>query len=198
MTTRLKNILKLAKGFRGRAKNCIRIARPKVEKALKYAYRDRKVKKRIFRSNWIVQVNGALHQHGLKYSNFARGLVLCDIALNRKMLAEIAVNEPYSFYSLQKYVKETAPIKFIDPYRKKMSIEREINDPPSYKPAWNEKYYQEKFFADARIRSARKNKLEEEEIKKKKIRLEQLQIRFEQKKKEVKQELEQMKYATGG
>jgi large subunit ribosomal protein L20 len=100
-----KRILQLAKGFRGRAKNCIRIARERVEKSLQYAYRDRKNKKRDMRSLWITRINAGSRQHGIKYSELIRGLGQEQIKVNRKMLSELAVNEPYSFKALVDQVK---------------------------------------------------------------------------------------------
>eukprot|EP00455_Lapot_gusevi_P046769 TRINITY_DN620_c0_g4_i2.p1 TRINITY_DN620_c0_g4~~TRINITY_DN620_c0_g4_i2.p1 ORF type:complete len:132 (+),score=42.13 TRINITY_DN620_c0_g4_i2:52-447(+) len=95
-----KEIFQLAKGFRGRNKNCIRIARERVEKALQYAYRDRKVKKRDWRTLWIQRVNAGVREHGMTYNQFIHGLGVSNIQLNRKILAELAVNEPYSFKSV--------------------------------------------------------------------------------------------------
>jgi len=94
---RHKKILKMAKGYRGRAKNCFRIAIEKVEKALKYAYRDRKVRKRDFRGLWIQRINAAVRERGLKYSTFINGLKLAKIDLDRKVLADLAVCEPKTF-----------------------------------------------------------------------------------------------------
>jgi len=90
-------ILRLATGFRGRAKNCISIARERVEKSLQYAYRDRKVKKRDMRRLWITRINAGSRQYGVRYSDFIRGLGEQRIEVNRKMLSELATNEPYSF-----------------------------------------------------------------------------------------------------
>ncbi|GMI72366.1 hypothetical protein HRI_000905900 [Hibiscus trionum] len=95
-----KEILKLAKGFRGRAKNCIRIARERVEKALQYSYRDRRNKKRDMRSLWIQRINAGTRQHGVNYGNFMHGLMKENIQLNRKVLSEISMHEPYSFKAL--------------------------------------------------------------------------------------------------
>ena len=102
-------IFKLAKGFRGRAKNTIRIARNRVEKALQYAYRDRKAKKRDFRGLWIQQINAGTREHGIGYSEFISGLKDENIQLNRKMLADLAQNEPYSFKALVHSVQSTTP-----------------------------------------------------------------------------------------
>ncbi|CAH9085196.1 unnamed protein product [Cuscuta epithymum] len=95
-----KEVLKLAKGFRGRAKNCIRIARERVEKALQYSYRDRRNKKRDMRSLWIQRINAGTRQHGVNYGNFMHGLVKENVQLNRKVLSEISMHEPYSFKAL--------------------------------------------------------------------------------------------------
>lgn len=139
-------ILKLAKGFRGRAKNCIRIARQRVEKGLQYAFRDRRNKKREMRSLWITRINAGTRQYGVcdslgwleiffcccacllqlfacvffsstcdlvnflvemqvKYSELISGLQQQNIQINRKMLSELAMNEPYSFRALVNQVK---------------------------------------------------------------------------------------------
>ena len=90
----------MAKGYRGRAKNCIRVAIEKVEKALRYAYRDRRNKKRDFRGLWIQRINAAVREHGMIYSQFMNGIKLAGIELNRKMLSEIAINEPENFKEL--------------------------------------------------------------------------------------------------
>ena len=87
----------MAKGYRGRAKNCYRIAIQRVEKALQYAYRDRRTKKRDFRRLWIQRINAAVREYGLIYSRFINGLKLANIDLDRKVLANIAVKEPSIF-----------------------------------------------------------------------------------------------------
>ena len=102
---RHKKILKLAKGYRGRAKNCYRIAIEKVEKALQYAYRDRKVRKRDFRGLWIQRINAAVREQGLIYSQFINGLKLANINLDRKILADLAVREPNTFSQVIEKVK---------------------------------------------------------------------------------------------
>ena len=94
---RHKKIIKMAKGYRGRAKNCYRIAIQKVEKALQYAYRDRRVKKRDFRGLWIQRINAAVRHEGLVYSKFINGLKIAKIDLDRKVLADLAVREPEVF-----------------------------------------------------------------------------------------------------
>ncbi|WP_375318563.1 50S ribosomal protein L20 [Candidatus Tisiphia endosymbiont of Oplodontha viridula] len=94
---RHKKILKLAKGYRGRSNNCFKIAIEKVEKALQYAYRDRRNRKRDFRGLWIQRVNAAVREHGLVYSQFMGGLKKAAIDIDRKVLAELAVNNPQGF-----------------------------------------------------------------------------------------------------
>lgn len=94
---RHKKVLKLAKGYRGRANNCIRVAIEKVEKALRYSYRDRRNRKRDFRALWIQRINAAVREQGLVYSQFIAGLKLAGIDLNRKMLSEMAIHNPESF-----------------------------------------------------------------------------------------------------
>ena len=97
---RHKKILKLAKGFRGRSKNCFRVAVEKVEKALRYAYRDRRARKRDFRALWIQRINAAVRQYGLVYSQFINGLNLANIEMDRKVLADLAVREPEGFKAI--------------------------------------------------------------------------------------------------
>ena len=97
--TRAKHnkVLKSVKGQRGRRKNTIRIARQAMEKAMQYAYRDRKAKKREFRSLWIQRINAGVRSEGLTYSKFINGLTKCGIKLDRKILAEIAYDSPEAF-----------------------------------------------------------------------------------------------------
>lgn len=102
---RRNKVLKLAKGFRGRSKNCYRIAIEKVEKSLQYAYRDRKVKKRDFRALWIQRINAAVRNYGLIYSDFMNLLKVKNIKIDRKMLSEMAIREPEAFENLVKFVK---------------------------------------------------------------------------------------------
>ena len=103
---RHKKTLKLAKGYRGRAKNCYRIAIEKVEKALQYAYRDRRVKKRDFRALWIQRINAAVRQHDLIYSKFINGLKLANIELDRKVLSDLATRDPETFAKIVQKAKE--------------------------------------------------------------------------------------------
>ena len=102
VTTRAKHkrILENAKGYYGRRKNTIRIARQAVEKAGQYAYRDRKVKKRSFRALWIQRINAATREHGLTYSEFMHGLNKAGVTLDRKVLADIAVKDAAMFKQL--------------------------------------------------------------------------------------------------
>jgi len=104
---RHKKILKMAKGYRGRSKNCFRIAIQRVEKALQYAYRDRRNRKRDMRSLWIQRINAAVRNHGIVYSRFIKGLELADIKIDRKILSELAVNEPDSFTKIVTKVKKS-------------------------------------------------------------------------------------------
>lgn len=97
---RHKKILNLAKGYRGRAKNCFRIAIERVEKALQYAYRDRRNKKRDFRSLWIQRINAAVRAEGVTYSKFIGGLKKANIQLDRKQLSELAINDPVAFKAI--------------------------------------------------------------------------------------------------
>ena len=101
---RHKKILKLAKGFLGARSRIFKVANIAVMKKLKYQYRDRRVLKRNMRSLWIVRINAAVRELGLSYSKFMNMLKKADIQVNRKMLAELAVNEPEAF----KVLVETA------------------------------------------------------------------------------------------
>ncbi|MCD6184963.1 MAG: 50S ribosomal protein L20 [Deltaproteobacteria bacterium] len=97
---RRKKVLKLAKGFRGGRSKLYRTAADAVDKALMYAYRDRKVRKRDFRKLWIVRINAAAHLNNLSYSKFMHGLKLADIELDRKVLADLAISDPSGFAKL--------------------------------------------------------------------------------------------------
>ena len=102
---RHKKILALAKGFRGRRKNVYRVAKQAVMKAGQYAYRDRRTRKRVFRSLWIARINAAARSHGVTYSRFIAGLKKAQIEMDRKVLAELAVNDPAAFGSIVDKVK---------------------------------------------------------------------------------------------
>lgn len=104
---RHKKVLDMAKGYRGRSSTCYRIALERVEKALQYAYRDRRNKKREFRALWIQRINAAVRSEGLTYSAFINGLHKANIDLDRKVMAEMAVNAPESFRFLVERVKGT-------------------------------------------------------------------------------------------
>ncbi len=97
---RHKKVLALAKGYRGRSKNCYRLALQRVEKALRYAYRDRRNRKRAFRALWIQRINAGARQHGLTYGKFMHGLSLAGVTLDRKVLSDLAVREPAAFKTL--------------------------------------------------------------------------------------------------
>ena len=97
---RHKKVIDRAKGYRGRNKNNFRISLEKVEKALQYAYRDRRAKKRNFRRLWITRINAGVREHGMTYSQFMNGLDKAGIELDRKVLSDIAIREPEAFKSL--------------------------------------------------------------------------------------------------
>ncbi len=114
-----KKVMKAAKGFYGRRKNTIRIAKQAVEKSLQYAYRDRKARKRNFRALWIQRINAGAREHGLTYGRFIDGLNKAGIEIDRKVLADMAVHEPQAFAALVKkskdalvYLKDTTPNAF--------------------------------------------------------------------------------------
>ena len=102
---RHKKILALAKGFRGRRKNVFRIAKQAVMKAGQYAYRDRRTRKRVFRRLWIARINAASRERGITYSRFMAGLKKAQIDIDRKVLAELAVNDPAAFGTIVDKVK---------------------------------------------------------------------------------------------
>src|SRR5579884_356880 len=109
---RHKKILKLAKGYRGRAGTAFRIAIEKVEKALQYAYRDRRNRKRDFRGLWIQRINAGVREHGLTYSQFMHGLKQAGVELDRKVLSDLAIREPEAFAAVVATAKaalEAAP-----------------------------------------------------------------------------------------
>jgi large subunit ribosomal protein L20 len=103
---RRKKMLKLAKGFRGRAKSCYRTAANRVEHGLQFAYRDRKARKREFRRLWIQRINAGARENGLVYSTFMNGLAKAGIELDRKVLADIAVHDAAGFAALAKQAQD--------------------------------------------------------------------------------------------
>ena len=104
-----KKVLKAAKGYYGRRKNTIRIAKQAVEKSMQYAYRDRKNKKRTFRALWIQRLNAAVRLHGLTYSRFIDGLGKAGIEVDRKVLSEMAIHEPAAFAAYVERAKASLP-----------------------------------------------------------------------------------------
>ena len=102
---RHKKVLDKAKGYRGRRKNVFRVAVQAVTKAGQYAYRDRRQRKRQFRTLWIARINAAAREHGLSYSRFINGLKLASIEIDRKVLADIAVFEKEAFAQLAEQAK---------------------------------------------------------------------------------------------
>jgi large subunit ribosomal protein L20 len=114
-----KKVLDAAKGFRGRRKNTIRIAKQAVEKSMQYAYRDRKVRKRNFRALWVQRINAAVREHGLTYARFIDGINKAGIEIDRKVLSDMAIHEPQAFAAIVaqakkalEYLKNTTPNAF--------------------------------------------------------------------------------------
>ena len=97
---RHKKVLNLAKGYRGRGSTAYRVAIEKVEKALRYAYRDRRNKKRDFRALWIQRINAGAREHGLTYSQLMHGIKLARLDLDRKILSDLAIREPEAFAAI--------------------------------------------------------------------------------------------------
>ena len=102
---RHKKVTDAAKGYRGRRKNVFRIAKQAVMRAGQYAYRDRRTRKRVFRALWITRINAAAREHGITYSRFVAGLNKSEIGLDRKVLAELAVNDKPAFAAIVARVK---------------------------------------------------------------------------------------------
>ncbi|MGB0429916.1 MAG: 50S ribosomal protein L20 [Bacteroidia bacterium] len=102
---RRKKILKQAKGYFGRRKNVYTVAKNAVEKSMQYSYRDRKTKKRNFRALWIQRINAAVREHDMSYSVFMHKLTQSDIDMNRKVLADLAMNNPEAFNAIVEKVK---------------------------------------------------------------------------------------------
>lgn len=100
-----KKVLKVAKGYWGRKKNVWTVAKNQVEKGLQFAYRDRKAKKREFRKLWVQRINAGARQHGMSYSQFMGKLGQSGIELNRKVLADLAMNHPEAFKAVVEKVK---------------------------------------------------------------------------------------------
>ena len=104
-----KKVFKAAKGFRGRRKNTIRIAKQAVEKANQYAFRDRKRRKRTFRALWIQRLNAAVRPFGLNYSQFINGLNQTGLEIDRKVLSDLAIREPAAFQVIVEKAKAALP-----------------------------------------------------------------------------------------
>lgn len=102
---RHRKVISLSKGFVGRSKNCFRSAIERLEKSMQYAYRDRRTKKRDFRRLWIMRINAAVREHGMKYSEFVYGLQKSGIMIDRKVLSELAVNDKAAFKEVVKKVE---------------------------------------------------------------------------------------------
>lgn len=106
---RHKKIIDQAKGYRGRRKNVFRVAKQAVMRAGQYAYRDRRTRKRVFRALWITRINAAAREHGLSYSVFINALQASQIGIDRKVLAELAVNDKSAFAAIVEQVKAHLP-----------------------------------------------------------------------------------------
>ncbi len=127
---RRKKVLKLAKGYFGSKSLLYRTANEQVMKSLRYAYRDRKQKKRNFRKLWITRINAAVRPYGLSYSRFINGLNKANIEVNRKMLAELAVNEPAGFENLVDIAKKGLLGEIVAPTKTevKTSVKQEVKE----------------------------------------------------------------------
>ena len=124
---RHKKVLDLAKGYRGRSSKAYRIALEKVEKALRYAYRDRRNKKRDFRALWIQRINAGAREHGLTYSQFIHGVKLAGLELDRKVLSDLAIREPEAFAAIVATVQ--AALATAPPAAEAVSFDDRYADP---------------------------------------------------------------------
>ena len=122
---RRKKVLKLAKGYFGRKKNVWTVAKNQVEKGLTYAYRDRRNKKREFRKLWIQRINAAARLHGMPYSVFIGKLKAANVELNRKVLADLAMNHPEAFTAVVDVANGNAPAPASKPAAAPVSNEEE-------------------------------------------------------------------------
>ena len=113
---RHKKVLKAAEGYYGRRKSTIRIAKQAVEKAGQYAYRDRRVRKRNFRALWIQRINAAVRDYGLTYGRFIDGLSKAEVAVDRKVLSDLAITQPEAFGVL--VAKAKAALAYLEPVEK--------------------------------------------------------------------------------
>src|SRR5260370_15781852 len=104
-----KKVLKATKGYFGRRKNTIRAAKAAVDKAMQYAYRDRKNRKRTFRALWIQRINAAVREFGLTYSRFVDGLTKAGIEIDRKVLSDLAIHQPEAFKAIVEQAKAAIP-----------------------------------------------------------------------------------------
>lgn len=102
---RHKKVIKLTKGFRDRNHSCYRIAKERLEKSWQYAYRDRRAKKRDFRALWIQRINAAVREHGFTYSAFIHAMKLANIVMDRKVLSDIAIQDPQAFEAIVNQAK---------------------------------------------------------------------------------------------
>ncbi|WP_131113163.1 50S ribosomal protein L20 [Lichenihabitans psoromatis] len=109
-----KKVFEAAKGFYGRRKNTIRIAKQAVEKSMQYAYRDRKNKKRTFRALWIQRINAAVRELGMPYSRFIDGLARAGIEIDRKVLSDLAIHEPEAFKAIFEKAKSALPVAAVN------------------------------------------------------------------------------------
>jgi large subunit ribosomal protein L20 len=129
-----RKLLQMSKGFYGRAKNCIRVAAPKVERALKFAYAERKMKKRIKREEWIMTINAASREHGLPYSRLIYGLNHSNLQLDRKILADLSKTEPLSFKSVVDEIKLQVGLSVEERYPDFSSVSKAVAEGVLSKP----------------------------------------------------------------
>lgn len=132
---RRKKVLKLAKGNFGRRSNVWTVAKNTVEKGLTYAYRDRRAKKREFRSLWIVRINAACRENGVSYSQFMGKLANSDLGLNRKVLADLAMNDAAAFKAIFDQVMNSGSKKVAKPAAKKVEAAPVAEAPVADAPA---------------------------------------------------------------
>lgn len=123
-----KKIFRLAKGFYGKGKNCISVAAPRVDRALQMAYKERKLKKRNMRKSWILSINAAVREHNLPYSRFIYAFNHTNLTMDRKILSDLAINEPFSFKAIIDEVKLQSGLSVEDRLKNLSSYDKAVND----------------------------------------------------------------------
>ena len=140
----IKKFRKMAKGFRGKPKNCVRSMIPRVHKSLLYAFRDRRVKKRVYRQEWITKISAGSQEHGIEYKSLINGLNnFSNINLDRKILSDLAENEPFTFKAVVEEIKiqmkfeneKKEDMDFLDAVNRNYLVYGNVKNVEKYDPA---------------------------------------------------------------